>query len=949
MDLVLALASKCNADVVIVAEPNVKKIRSDGWICDLKTDVGIKTCKPHAVVEIKRAEGLVMVELNQIVLIGVYISPNSELEFCSSVLDTAASWLNIDKPLVIAGDFNAKDPMWGGTSSNPRGRLVLEFLNQGDLDLANDGRVPTVCRFQGMSFVDLTMMNSKASRILKSWEVSAEDFLSDHSLIVSEFEDNVEEAPQCHRWKQVPGWLELYGDSIIAKIEETIHGDYRDVNKILQEEIAKISSTPKRKNNREVYWWSPELTMLRDVCRVSRRRMQRVNRRGRADLKVAAYADWCTKRREFKVAIIKAKQTKWEQLCDEVNADPWGQAYKIVTHKFGRALPRMTGEKARLVLRALFPVDVSPQLEEMVATDVVLFTQQEVLGAARSLSAKKSPGTDGVPLEVVKGLVGKSPKVFVDLYNRILLEEQLPLEWREARVVLLQKPGRDGRSPSDFRPICLINSLAKLYEKLLAGRLCREIEEKNGLHPLQFGFRRGRSTIDAVTKIVELGKGAKAGTWYTRRIPVVVMLDIKNAFNSVPWECILKAMKEMGFSQYLRRAVQNYLTNRSLVFHAEDGLVRCGMYRGVPQGSVIGPLLWNIAYDGVLRLPMPQGVTCVAFADDLAMFVEGRHEEEVIEKGNLAIDRVVRWLLDHGLEVAPEKTVALILAGRRNLGEIRLNVMQCEFQVVKEAKYLGIWLDSGLTFIRHVKEAVNKALRIGLDISRLMRNINGPAYHKRKLLCNVITSTLMYGVQVWGDSINYGIVRKSIDEVHRLIALRCSRAYRTVSSVALSVISGIPPLDLQISKRMMLSRGMNKAEAEEHMFDEWQRRWNTAREGRWTFLLIPELKPWVLRKHGEVSFELCQFLSGHGSFGEYLNRINKGSIECRYCGELDSPRHTFFACYRWDRERDRLTGLVGPLDPRGLVMKMVDDKKVFEAVLDFVNIMKIKLADERSR
>lgn len=123
-----------------------------------------------------------------------------------------------------------------------------------------------------------------------------------------------------------------------------------------------------------------------------------------------------------------------------------------------------------------------------------------------------------------------------------------------------------------------------------------------------------------------------------------------------------------------------------------------------------------------------------------------------------------------------------------------------------------------------------------------MRNVNSPSDAKRKLLAGVVISILTYGVKIWGEAVKFGIARKYLEAVHRAIALRLARAYRTVSSEALAVISGFPLQDLTIASKLKVARGIPAAEAEEELSSTWQRRWEESSRGRWTFSLIPEVE-----------------------------------------------------------------------------------------------------------
>jgi hypothetical protein len=161
--------------------------------------------------------------------------------------------------------------------------------------------------------------------------------------------------------------------------------------------------------------------------------------------------------------------------------------------------------------------------------------------------------------------------------------------------VLLQKPGKPPSSPSAYRPIVLLDEAGKLLERIVAGRIVRHLTSTGpNLTESQYGFREGRSTIDAITSVKafsdeEVSRGG---------VVVAVSLDISNAFNTLPFSCIEEALKYHGLPIYLRRFVGNYLRNRVVKCANREGrIVVRRMMCGVPQGSVLGPTLWNIGYN----------------------------------------------------------------------------------------------------------------------------------------------------------------------------------------------------------------------------------------------------------------------------------------------------------------------------------------------------------------
>lgn len=179
----------------------------------------------------------------------------------------------------------------------------------------------------------------------------------------------------------------------------------------------------------------------------------------------------------------------------------------------------------------------------------------------------------------------------------------------------------------------MLDSMGKLLENLIKHRLEGELATKMGLSMNQYGFRSGRSTTQAVQHVMRVVEEAAAGTHRTRRIPVVLLLDIANAFNSIPWGIIMRRLREIEISPYVRKMIAAYLSDRTIFAGDEVYQVTCG----VPQGSILGPTLWNVGYDSVLRQDWPASVTPVAFADDLALVITAREEEELESLGNEAL------------------------------------------------------------------------------------------------------------------------------------------------------------------------------------------------------------------------------------------------------------------------------------------------------------------------
>ena len=153
-------------------------------------------------------------------------------------------------------------------------------------------------------------------------------------------------------------------------------------------------------------------------------------------------------------------------------------------------------------------------------------------------------------------------------------------------------------------------------------------------------------------------------------------LDIKNAFNSARWNRIMEVLERMKVPWYLRNMVASCFSDRILKYDTEEGPKEYRVTGGVLHGSVLGPLLWNIMYDGLLQLKLPRAVTTVAFADDVALVIVGKHLEDLRNIFSVSFKKYQEYLDFIGLELAEHKTEAVLTTGRKVVETITLRVGQ---------------------------------------------------------------------------------------------------------------------------------------------------------------------------------------------------------------------------------------------------------------------------------
>jgi len=632
-----------------------------------------------------------------------------------------------------------------------------------------------------------------------------------------------------------------------------------------------------------------------------------------------------------------------------------------------------------------------PDADELIFNRVIPeFTMDELTMATKKMSAGKAGGPSGIPNEILKRIVAARPGATLNIYNECLKALTFPSNWKKASLVLLHKgPGKPVEVPSSFRPICLLDTPGKLLERLLLQKLDTHLDSsRSGRAPNQFGFRKGISTVSAIEVVTKLASQAASGTWRQKKLCVLVTLDVKNAFNSLQWPVIDEALRKKDTPEYLVLMIRSWLSERQLLVGDQRNIktVTCG----VPQGSVLGPTLWNVAYDYLLDMEVSRGVQLISFADDLAVVGVAKTGEELEELVNPTLEKIDQWMTSRGLQLAHHKTEAVMLTKKWAYNTPRLSIGGSPIQLSSQLRYLGVILDSRLSFVKHAETVAKKAANSALALSWLMPNISGPCQWKRRLLGSVVESQLLYAAPIWSAAASSTAKsRKILRRPQRVAALRAIRAYRTVSDEAAFVLASMPPVDLIAEERSRIKarlaedpalgapphpRSNIKKEERLVTIADWQRKWTETGKASWTRRLIPNIARWENRTTPRIpwSYHMTQALTGHGCFQWYLRRMGRApNPRCMHCQcGSDTAEHTIFHCPNWDSLRDELRDRLGhppeatdgesilcgplfedlPMDQNDKAMVLNEAEETFRLFYKMVEeILTLKEIEERAR
>ena len=328
------------------------------------------------------------------------------------------------------------------------------------------------------------------------------------------------------------------------------------------------------------------------------------------------------------------------------------------------------------------------------------------------------------------------------IFNNIITQSQYPDTLKIACITALFKAG-DELDPNNYRPISSLTTLNKIFEKLLHKRLNSFFETNNVYSDNQYGFRKGMSTCDAVNELLN--------SIYTsmndKKYFGAVFLDLSKAFDTVPHNILLKKLEHYGIRDNALKLMRSYLSNRkqfvSINGHKSEKL---DVKIGVPQGSVLGPLLFLI-YINDLPNSMST-VKSILFADDTTIFSSHENIHTLCRDISADLHLVNEWLIDNSLTLNVSKTYYTIFSMRKVPDNICITIGQRVLDRKSNGKFLGVVLDEKLTFKEHIKIVSKKVSKLTGLMYKLKHFF--PLDVLKNLYFTLIQPYFTYCILAWG-------------------------------------------------------------------------------------------------------------------------------------------------------------------------------------------------------
>jgi len=398
-------------------------------------------------------------------------------------------------------------------------------------------------------------------------------------------------------------------------------------------------------------------------------------------------------------------------------------------------------------------------------------SEEELLRIINKLK-NTSAGHDDLSVKALKAAMESLLTPLTHLCNLSLQTGEIPGQLKIAKITPIYKSG-DKDCFSNYRPISVLPVISKIFEKLMYNRLIEYIEQNEIFYENQFGFRRGRSTSMALTILIDKLHTAMDHNFFT----LGVYLDLSKAFDTVDHRILLQKLQFYGIRGVALDWLKNYLSDRQqyVYFNGANssmGKISCG----VPQGSILGPLLFLLYVNDMHTVCRSSFI--LLFADDTNIFVSGKSLLEVEQTINNELKALSNWFKLNKLSLNIHKTKFMIIKSRKkniNPQRLNINIDNINIQQVQYTKFLGVVIDEHLTWDNHIKYTTSKMAKITGILYKSRHRLNRIAL--RMLYNTLVLPYITYCLIIWGKTYNKHIKRVQVAQ-NKLLRLITFSDYR---------------------------------------------------------------------------------------------------------------------------------------------------------------------------
>ena len=698
--------------------------------------------------------------------------------FLVEIQDLLSHLASLPQDLVILGDFNLHMD-----TDSPQINRFLEIL--ASFNLVQHVDFPTHIHGHILDLI-VTSDTSKPERVFQS------DRISDHFTAIAEFTIPV----PAGKVRKLVKFRKLKSINIEAFKQDILQSDLIIDPAHSSEDLAKQYNTTlssildkhaplctKQVSERSPNpWMTPEILAAKN----QRRYLERVWRRNPTPLNRSRFSKQvhhCNR------LMSKAKAAYYDGIVSENSADQrsmWQAFNQILHRKPPGHLPDCPSISRLATMFGTFFIDkitaIRTSLPDLhVPTSAPVSStdapgqstlnrfepaSEEEIRRLIMASPKKSCELDPIPTALVKSCLDVLLLPITTLVNKSLAEGSFPSVFKNAHVTpLLKKSSLSKDDMKNYRPVSNLSFVSKIIEKVVANRIHSHLTEMKLVNPFQSAYKKLHSTETALLRIqndilMAMDKG---------QVTALTLLDLSAAFDTIDHPILMDRLQSwFGFSGLALDWFLSYLSNRSQQVRLEGTLSpRVHLPFGVPQGSVLGPVLFTLyttPLSGVIR---GHSIQHQLYADDSQLYMSFSSADSSTQLQGLksCLDSVSRWMLSNKLKLNPGKTEFLLIGHEKQrqkyTAQFPVRLMEVDTKPSQTARNLGVIFDQNFKFHNHISNICSSCYYHIRDLRRIRRHLSLKC--AKSLACALVTSKLDYC-----NSLLYGVADCEIKRLQRV-------------------------------------------------------------------------------------------------------------------------------------------------------------------------------------
>ena len=835
--------------IALVQEPYLNRGKVRGFEKNLKVFCGKKSGKIRACIAVDKCldvwplsqfsdedQMAIGIESNgsTLILVSSYMPYDSHDEPPPNLLRNLVNFcVQKNYQLIIGADANSHNTAWGSTDINDRGDKLLDYILSTDLQICNVGDKPTFSNVNRQEVIHITLASRNIERKISGWRVSEKENFSDHNTIHFSILTECRGQLDSYRNVRKTDWT-MYRSKSTENFTQTdfletdsleVHTD--KLTKAIKEAYLESCRLTRTRKKTKPPWWTGELTRLKKEAARLKNRYSRNPTEENATAKKDAL-------RKYTLEMQYAKRKKWKNFCSEMmdmsNTSRISKILKVGEKQIiGTIKNNLTGELSstpeealQFLLKAHFPdqeagdpAELDEEVEEQnqvnqfdgnQVDDICnrILNKDALKAAFTSFKPHKAPGVDGIyPIMIQKGIDILQPQL-LSLYRKSIKAGKVPNQWTESRVAFIPKPGKDDTmDPKSYRPISLTSFLLKGMERLILWDLEVTVEREKPLKPDLFSYREGKSTEDALHKVIHKIEKSLSN----KQVAVAMFLDIEAAFNNATFGGMKQVLVEKGVVMPLTQWIVNSLSSR--IVTAQQGFHKSSktVTKGCPQGGILSPYLWNLIMDDLLKMfPNLHSTYVIVYADDVMLLGIGIDEKTIVDNLRRDVGILQNWANKHSLNFSPSKTKLMLFSRRTEKIRPVLKIGDQEIDWVEDHKYLGMHVDCKLNWNIHLKEVIQKATYTLVRCRMLLGRHWGLTPKVMKWLYTaVIRPIITYGSAVWIQKIDEKTLQKKLTKLQRKACLMITNGSCSTPTAGMEAILSMRPLHIHVAETAIAS------------------------------------------------------------------------------------------------------------------------------------------------